>query len=199
MGNHSAEATRCSFWDFSECTGTPFCPPRRPRFVDKNGVPIIIRGFEAGDFEPLVDMYNDLDLSSQAMGIPPNDYDRLRNWLQSLIADGWQKIAFDGDQIIGHVGVGPATDTEAEFILFVLDEYQNRGIGTELLKHAIAIAARSSYNALTINVMKENERAITVYKNIGFEITDDEAMNLATRLPLDNPIAAQAQLPPAER
>ncbi len=75
--------SRCGFWDNSACTGTPHCPPRCPRFVDTPGVQPLVRPYEDGDFDALVDMYERLD---------------------GLIDGGWNLLACDGDRVVGHVG-----------------------------------------------------------------------------------------------
>lgn len=174
-------ASRCPYWDYSECEGTPHRPPRCPRFVDEEGVPLLVRRYEDGDFERVVEMYEALDLSNRTMGIPPKSSDRLREWLRSLTDNGWHKIALDGDHVVGHIGVVPATSSAPQLVTFVRDRYQNRSIGTELVKHAIASAADYGHAALTLDVSKGNRPAIVVYKNIGFEVIEEGATSPTRR------------------
>lgn len=199
MDSGTSKRTKCTYWDNSKCKGTSLCPPRCPRFVDKDGVPILVRRSEAEDFEAIVEMYQKLDPASRTMGLPPNDENVLRSWLRTLTDKGWNMVALDDEMVIGHVGVSPATTSDPEFVVFVLDQYQNRGIGTELVKHAIAWATSFSHDALTLDVMKENRPALTVYQNVGFEISDKQTRSLTLRLSLQKPIAEQVQRPPAER
>lgn len=189
----------CRYWDYSECEGTPYCPPRCPRFVDGKGVALLVRRYEDGDFEALVEMYEALDLANRTMGIPPKNPDRLRRWLRGLIDKGWHKIALDGERIVGHVGVAPAAASDPQLVAFVLDGYQGRGVGTELVKHAVASAADRGHAALTLDVSKGNRPAIAVYQNVGFEVTEEDAAELAMGLALDDPVAERVQRPPAER
>ncbi|WP_089650047.1 GNAT family N-acetyltransferase [Halobacterium hubeiense] len=199
MDPGTLERPKCTSWDNSNCEGTPLCPPRCPRFVDKNGVPILVRRSEAEDFEDIVEMYQKLDSTSRAMGLPPNGEDALRGWLRALTDNGWSMVAFEDDMVVGHVGVSPATTSDPEFVIFVLDDYQNRGIGTELVKHTIAWAGSFSHDALTLEVMKKNRPALTVYQNVGFEVSDQQGMSLTLRLSLQELVAEQVQRPPAER
>lgn len=199
MTDDYTSANKCDYWDHTRCQGTDYCPPRCPRFFDKEGTPIIIRQFEEDDLEDLTQMYVTLDEVNRTMGLPPIGEDSLKTWLQSLTEEGWHVLAFDDETVVGHVGVGSADAPDPEFTIFVLDEYQNRGIGTELIKHTIASAAESDHRSITLHVTTDNDQAISVYQNIGFKITEKQAMQIAMSLSLNEPIADQVQLPPAER
>ena len=192
--------SECRYWNPSECTGTPLCPPRCPRIVDGEGMPLLVRRYEADDFEMITRMYEDLDSTSRTMGLPPESRKRLEEWLHNLTENGWNLVAVDDDgQIVGHVGVVPATTEDPQFVIFVHDDYQNRGVGSEMIRHLIAHAADRGHDALQLDVSKGNSRAISVYENVDFEITERNAMDLSMRLSLDEPIAEEVQRPPAER
>lgn len=195
----SPGGVRCSYWDYSGCEGTPYCPPRCPRFIDTEDVPMLVRHYEDEDFDAVVAMYEELEATNTTMGLPPNDTDAVRNWVRTLVEDGWNKIALDRETIVGHIGVAPAASANPQFVVFVQDDYQNRGIGSELVKHAVATAADRGHDALTLDVAKDNHQAITVYRNIGFEIAGREVVEIAMRLPLEDPVADRVQRPPAER
>lgn len=59
---------------------------------------------------------------------------------------------------------------KSELGLTVHDDYQNRGIGTALLKHVIDIARMKKLSKTFLLVSTDNERAIHMYKKAGFEI-----------------------------
>ncbi len=84
-------------------------------------------------------------------------------------------------------------------MIFVDDDYQHRGIGTELLKHVVATAGDRDHGALRLTVTRDNRRAIDVYRNVAFDVTAREPMAIAMRLSLDDPVADRVQRPPAER
>lgn len=102
----------CTAWDNSECRGTPYCPPRCPRFESKTGTALLIRPYEADDLDSLVRMYDDFDQHSRSLGLPPNGVSRIESWLERLVSTGWNLAAFDGDQAIGHVAVVPSESAE---------------------------------------------------------------------------------------
>ncbi|MEF8778216.1 MAG: GNAT family N-acetyltransferase [Natronomonas sp.] len=142
-------------------------------------------------------MYEGFDI--EASGLPPQTREKIVAWLKTMTERGWNLIARADDNVIGHVGVMPATAAEPEFVIFVDEEYQGRGIGTELVKQVVAYAAARGHNTLELNVEKSNERAISIYQNLSFELTKEELMTIAMQLSLEKPIAEDVQRPPVER
>jgi len=189
----------CSAWDNSECRGTPYCPPRCPRFRDAEGVPLVIRPYRDSDRESAVAMYDDIDAYSRTMGLPPATVPRIESWLDRLIEDGWNLVAVDGDRVVAHVAVVPADRADPKFVVFVHHDYQNRGVGTELMKQVVAYADDRDHEALTLEVSTGNRRAVTVYENVGFEVVERMRSDLEMELSLEKPVAERVQRPPAER
>ncbi|AGB36598.1 GNAT family N-acetyltransferase [Natronococcus occultus] len=202
MSSSDSQATGvCTAWDNSECRGTPYCPPRCPRFESKTGAALLVRSYEAGDFDPLVRMYDEFDQYSRSMGLPPNGVSKIESWLDQLTSTGWNLVAFDGDRAIGHVAVVPSesVDHRWKFLIYVHQEYQNEGVGSEMLKQLVAYADEKDGNELALEVSTGNKRAITVYKNIGFEVVERGLSELSMSLELQSPLAERLQRPPAER
>lgn len=199
MNSESTSDAACSGWDNGECTGSPHCPPRCPRFFDSSGEPILITPLEEDEFGRLVSMYDDIDRTNRSSGLPPKTREEIVTWLDSLTKSGWNLLARSGDHVVGHVGAMPGTAEEVEFVIFVADAYQGRGIGTELLKQLVAHADARGYDVLHLSVERNNEQAISIYENLSFEITTQDLMTTAMRLSLEKPIADKVQRPPAER
>jgi GNAT superfamily N-acetyltransferase len=189
----------CSGWDNSECVGTPVCPPRCPRFSDRESVQGIVRPHDAADTDELVEMYLALDPADRTMGLPPATESRLRDWLDRFIDDGWSLVAETGSSIVGHTGVTPEDASEPHLVVFVADDARGRGIGSELLRHLVAHAADSGHDALTLTVAADNDPAVTVYDNLGFDVVEQMRGELEMRLSLSEPVVNRAQRPPAER
>lgn len=193
----------CDRWDNSGCVGNPYCPPRCPRFVDDSGIAYVVRPYRSDDRPALVEMYAGLGSGSRTMGLPPSTPAQIEAWLDGLVERGWNLVARTGDRIAGHVGVAPAE--APQFVIFVDDDHQNHGLGTELVNQTIAYAADRDYEALTLSVSKGNRRAIHVYRNVGFGLEDAaqelsaSGVDLDMRLPLSSPVADLVRLPPAER
>jgi len=201
MTEHRASGTACPVWSPEDCVGTEHCPPRCPRFVDHEGTPLLIREFEADDRAALVEMYEDVDARSRTLGLPPRSQSELEHWLDSLTRGGWNLLAFERgtDRVVGHIGAAPADGDEPEFVVFVRDGYRGRGLGTELVQQAVAHAAARDHDALGLDVARDNDLAVAVYENVGFEIDDETALDVSMRLSMDSPVATRARLPPAQR
>lgn len=186
----------CPVWDNAECEGTPHCPPRCPRYFDRTDAPLLVRPLREEDVSPLVAMYETIE--STTLGLPPATRDRTEQWLANLREKGWNLVARDGDRVVGHVGVAPADATAPALVVFVREECHGRGIGTELVKQAVAYAADRDHEALELTVESGNRRAVSVYTNVGFDVVE-RAADLEMRLALDDPVAEAVGLPPAER
>lgn len=191
----------CGAWRVDDCEGTPYCPPRCPRFVGKHGTPFLIRPLpdDADVPESLVELYRTYPEEHRSMGLPPKREPRVREWLEMLHERGTVLIAWDEDRVVGHTAFVPEDSEEPEFVVYLDPDYHGRGLGTELTRHAIAYAAEAGRRALSLHVDDRNETAVAVYKKLGFVTIDREGMELEMRLPLDGPTADESRLAPAAR
>jgi len=62
---------------------------------------------------------------------------------------------------------------KAEVAITIIDEYQNKGIGTFLYKEMLGYASRNNIRILENFVLKENRVMIRVLEKIGGEIKED--------------------------
>ncbi len=80
------------------------------------------------------------------------------------------------DKIIGEIGISPLPRRMShvgELSITVLKKYWGQGIGTELMRRAIAFARENCYDVIKLEVRSDNERAINLYRRLGFEKTGD--------------------------
>lgn len=91
----------------------------------------------------------------------------LKNRLNFVNKNKVGHLAIDvkNDKVAGYVFVGK--ESKAIAPLFVYDEYRGYGLGHTLVQHAI-----NMYGGTQLGVYKDNEVAINLYKNHGFEIVD---------------------------
>lgn len=188
-----------SAWDNSECEGNPLCPPRCPRFVDREGTPHVVRLYEPSLHENLVSMYENLDASDYTMGIPPSHPAGIDAWITGLVESGWNLVSTCGEEVTGHVAVAPADASAPDLVVFVHRDFQRRGIGTELLKQMIARAKAAEYEKINLDVSSRNETALSVYHNLSFQTIEMLSDRVEMELPLDDPTVDRYRLPPAER
>lgn len=203
--------TECGYWDPSGCVGSPECPPRCPRFVDKTGRPLTIRDYRPEDRAALEAMYRSYGTDHRAQGLPPLTDSRIERWLDTLLEEGRNVVAVDvrGDDppenradgdpsgsggIVGHAVYTPRDDPEPELAVFVHPDDHDRGIGTECCRQVIARAAADGREAIVLSVERTNRRALAVYRHLGFEAVEGKGTEMRMRLPLSGPATEQLRL-----
>ena len=82
---------------------------------------------------------------------------------KTIVGAVWVRIMDD----YGHVD-----DETPSFAISLLKEYRGLGIGTELMKRMLDELRDSGYKRTSLAVQKQNY-AVNMYKNVGFEIVDE--------------------------
>jgi len=99
-----------------------------------------------------------------------NDYDRE----MAIVAE--HRDAKTGETQV--VGVSRLSKdhgfNEAEFALIVTDQWQNRGIGSELLKMLVEIGRDEKVGRIWAHILPDNHDMIHVCKKVGFAIHHDK-------------------------
>ncbi|GAB4307893.1 MAG: hypothetical protein Kow0090_22430 [Myxococcota bacterium] len=98
------------------------------------------------------------------------DYTREMVILASVKKEGAEEIVG-----LAQYGIDEKSHT-AEIAFVVKDEYQNKGVGTELLKYLSFIAKRNGLLGFTAEVLKNNRPMLHVFEKMGFEIDKRSAM-----------------------
>lgn len=204
--------TECGYWDPSGCVGSPECPPRCPRFVDKTGRPLTIRDYRPEDRAALERMYRSYGTDHRAQGLPPLTDSRVERWLDTLLEEGRNVVAVDvrggdapeeqpeagsggdGTRIVGHAVYTLRDADEPELAVFVHPANHDRGIGTECCRQVIARAAADEREAIVLSVERTNRRALAVYRHLGFEAVEGKGTEMRMRLPLSTPATEEPRL-----
>lgn len=198
-------ATACEVWDNGECRGSPECPPRCPRFLDKQGRPLLVLPFEDAPLSrrALLDPF-DCGPEGHSASYPPyRRREALDEWLDGLLDDGENLVVVDDDQLIGHAVAMPTGEDASEFAVFVAPEHRGRGIARELLRHVVVRAAAAGHAALIMHVQQTNKPMLAIAREQGFEPVEtddggDRSAMIALRLPLQgSPAVEQIGLVPA--
>lgn len=150
-------------------------------FVDREGRAIEIRPYDGSEeeFEALVEMYAEFDPSDRAQGIPPGREPRIRTWLESILADDCLNvIAWDNGTAAGHSTLVPDGEDDYELAIFVLQPYQQAGIGTHLIESLLGHGASHGIQKVWLTVERWNHPAVSLYKKVGFETTGAESFEL---------------------
>lgn len=151
--------------------------PRPPdELSDAEGCHIEFRALEPTDEairEQLVEMYQAFDSSDRAQGIPPVGEDAIREWLDLVLEDGPDVVATHEDRVVGHATLVPERENdEYELAIFVLQDYQSRGIGTRLLRVLLGAAQAADIEHVWLTVERWNRPAIGLYESVGFVSTE---------------------------
>ena len=188
----------CDGWDGSECEGTPHCPPRCPRFIDKEGARWTIRPAVDADEPFLAEMYDGFDRTHRAQGLPPVSRRRCADWVETMLREANNVVAERDGELLGHAMYTPTDAAVPELAVFVHPAAQDRGVGTELCRHVIANAAAAGREGVELHVETGNRVARSVYRTVGFEVVERRG-DLRMELDLDEPIATEVRWPPLAR
>ena len=84
-------------------------------------------------------------------------------------------VAKDGERVVGFVGCGPAQEGDDDgevYSIYVLRDYQGRGVGRALMQ--TAMEQLRGYARVVLWVLRGNERAIHLYRRCGFALDGEE-------------------------
>jgi putative acetyltransferase len=99
----------------------------------------------------------------------PPDIQNIQNGYQEYHGDFW--ILEKTSEIVGCVAFR-CIDAEAQIgeikRYFVAPDYQNQGIGSKLIEHAINFAIKSGFKKIRLDTMKKSKSAIAIFKRNGF-------------------------------
>jgi ribosomal protein S18 acetylase RimI-like enzyme len=115
-------------------------------------------------------------------GIVPDEYldslsidGRESTWRQNLLAaDTSTWVAQESDAVVGWISAGPSRDTDADrsadeiWAVYVAPERWGKGVGSSLCLQAEQHLRTDGCIAVTLWVLKDNERAVKFYQSNGF-------------------------------
>lgn len=169
--------------------------PRPPAtFIDREDRTIRVEPFDSDDdIERLAEMYDRFDPADRAQGIPPNNSDRIRTWLDTLVGDGLNVVARHEDLIVGHATLVPDGDgCSYELAIFVDQPYQGAGIGGRLIRLLLGYGVQNGVERVWLSVERWNTPAIGLYEDVGFERSGTDSFELEMSLLLDSEEAAES-------
>ena len=81
-------------------------------------------------------------------------------------------VWFDGDAVIGTVGVRRLTAQDCELkSLYVLEKHHGKGYGRRLLEIAMGYAQQAGYRKMYLDSLSTSTRAVKLYREAGFKET----------------------------
>jgi RimJ/RimL family protein N-acetyltransferase len=139
---------------------------------DKSGRTVFLRPFDKGDLTSLSKMYDEFKPKGKAMGLPPPQEENRHRWITGIVEDWFNIVAVSENRIIGHAALDrPVSGNAREFMIFVHQDYQNKGIGQALTFSMLDAAKVMECERVWVVVENLNRIAITVFKKTGFSFT----------------------------
>lgn len=136
---------------------------------DKLGRTISLRLLEKGDFKNLCKMYDEFQPKGKAMGLPPAQEENRYTWITGIVEEWFNIVALSENRIIGHAALDrPLSGKAREFMIFVHQNFQNRGIGQALTFSMLDAAKLLDCERVWVVVENLNRIAITVFRKAGF-------------------------------
>jgi ribosomal protein S18 acetylase RimI-like enzyme len=143
-------------------------------------MPLTFRLATTTDIPVLRDLASRIWWSCYPGIISPEQIEYMLGWMYSekkiageITAGVRWEIVFREDAPIGYLALGFDGVGRAELCkLYLLSEWHGRGIGQEMLAHAIQIAAANACRELRLRVNKRNERALRSYIRAGFQVVE---------------------------
>lgn len=168
----------------------------------QNSNDIIIRKIKTEEIDILEDMLYESVYQSDITNPIPREVTNVlevRVYIEKFgqKKDDYCLVAELNNQIIGAVwvrilankikGYGNVDNKTPEFVISLFKEYRKQGIGTLLMKKMISYLTEKGYNQASLSVEKENY-AVRMYKNLGFEIVNENKEDYIMLLKLKNTI-----------
>ncbi|MCT4687204.1 GNAT family N-acetyltransferase [Vallitalea sp.] len=146
----------------------------------KDGQKLVIRNAEENDAQGLIDLLQTVDSETRFLAREPGEFnftlEQEREFIKSTMnADNNQLLVGEIDDIIvANCSVGIVSNNKrylhrAAMGISVRKKYWNKGIGRIMMNECIKWCKEKGVEQLELEVVTQNSRAISMYKNFGFE------------------------------
>lgn len=153
----------------------------------KGGIEVVLRPIRPEDERMIVAFHKDLSEHSvrqryfEFMSLDERvAHERLIRICFADYEREWTTVAEavgkDGKKMIiaaGRLHKIPGTRI-ARFAMIIADDYHNKGLGTELLRHLIMIAEKEHIEMIDARILSENAGMIKICERLGFKISPDK-------------------------
>lgn len=127
------------------------------------------------DYRAVHLVYSSPRAMAGTLGVPFSSEHEWREELSRRRDQNFSIVACVHDEVVGHLSLSvymnPRARHAGHFGMAVRDDWQGKGVGTELMKACLDLADKwLGLTRLDLRVYVENEPAISLYKKFGFEI-----------------------------
>ena len=145
----------------------------------KNGKEAVLRNGDEADGKTVFDVFNATHAETDFLLSYPDENSYTPELESEFLKEktrsenGIEIIAFVDGKAVGTAGIGAVGSKykvkhRAEFGISVLREYWGLGLGRALAQACVLCAKKAGYVQLELNAVAENERALSLYRNLGF-------------------------------
>jgi GNAT superfamily N-acetyltransferase len=127
---------------------------------------LLVRQVTPEELPLLEAMYGSFEPQEVALGLPPRDPERRREWLKALL-EGINFVGVIGEAVVGHLAIMPAGQA-GELACFVHQDCRRRGVATAMGNAAVADARRRGLTWLWVLIGSDNSPARSALLNYGF-------------------------------
>ena len=147
----------------------------------KNGKKVIIQKPTVEDAEAIIHVMTTDDTETLFLARNPGEFctpvEREKQIIENVLADNdveWFVAEYD-NKVVGQCSVGLVRRNaryrhRAEVAFVILKDYCNIGIGGRMMEECIKWCKEHGITQIELDVVKNNERAVKMYQNFGFEI-----------------------------
>jgi RimJ/RimL family protein N-acetyltransferase len=138
---------------------------------DKGGISFVVRLYQDAeqDYPSLKEMYRRFEPKEGSQGLPPRLEHKIEEWLGYVVHEGINLLALMEDKVVGHAALFEMEPGRScEYLVFVHQDYQDRGIGTALTQVTQELAQEMGCSQIWLTVEARNFKAVHVYEKVGF-------------------------------
>lgn len=151
-------------------------------YLLKNGKNVVIRKPNPEDAEGIINVMSVADTETLFLARNPGEFatsvKREREIIINILNDNdaeWFVAVYE-EKVIGQCSVGLVRKSaryrhRAEVAFVILKEYWNLGIGGKMMEECIKWCKDKGVAQMELDVVKDNGRAIKMYRDFGFEVT----------------------------
>ncbi|MTI66551.1 MAG: GNAT family N-acetyltransferase [Firmicutes bacterium] len=144
----------------------------------RDGNILVLREVEAKDAESIIEYVNKVAGETDNLTFGENQFNITLKEERKILIESKKSensfflLAIINDRIVGMLtfrgGKRPRTKHVGEFGVSVLKEFWNLGIGKKMIINLIKWAKDNKIKKINLRVRSDNEKAIKLYKNLGF-------------------------------
>lgn len=153
----------------------------RKEYELKDGQNLIVRNPELGDEEGLINQMKIVDCETRFLAREPGEFDftleQEREFIKNRMnnENGLFLIGEIDGRIIANCSVGLISNSKrylhrAAMGIAICMDYWNKGIGKKLMHESIQWCEEIGIEQLELEVVTQNNRAVSMYQDLGFKI-----------------------------